>query len=364
MNIGIEQVMQSWGWTGISDEQVYDEEINIALMADELGYDDIWVVEHHFEDYSFCPDNFVYLAHLAGRTKRIKLATGAVILPWNIQPLRVAEKAALLDHLSGGRAILGLGRGLSRREYDQFGIPMEEARGRFDEAAAMIVEALETGVMEEHHGKYFDQPRAVIRPKPRASFKGRLKQVAMSPDSVEEAALLGAQMMQFTYKSMDTHKAEIEAYTAAYQKHHKRPAPIPIMTDITVCDSSAERAADNANKYVRDYLLSVMHHYEMMGDHFKDAKGYEAYGDTAVAMNEMGLDAVADAYVEGQVWGTPQQMLDKFEKRRQIIGDYDILIIPRFAGMPFEVAQRTVEVFAKEVMPELRSWDTAATRAA
>ena len=85
MNIGIEQVMQSWGWPGISDEQVYDEEIKIALMADDLGYDDIWVVEHHFEDYSFCPDNFVYLAHLAGRTKRIKLATGAVILPWNIQ---------------------------------------------------------------------------------------------------------------------------------------------------------------------------------------------------------------------------------------------------------------------------------------
>ncbi|MGE0486948.1 MAG: LLM class flavin-dependent oxidoreductase [Gammaproteobacteria bacterium] len=364
MNIGIEQVMQSWGWTGISDEQVYDEEIQIALMADELGYDDVWVVEHHFEDYSFCPDNFVYLAHLAGRTKRIKLATGAVILPWNIQPLRVAEKAALLDHLSGGRAILGLGRGLSRREYDQFGIPMEEARGRFDEAAEMIINALETGVMEEHHGQYFDQPRAVIRPKPKASFRDRLKQVAMSPDSVEEAALLGAQMMQFTYKPIEVHKQEINQYKAAFEKHHKRPAPVPIMTDITVCDTNADRAAEHAEKYVRDYLLSVMHHYEMMGEHFKNAKGYEAYGDTAVAMREMGLDAVAKAYVEGQVWGTPQQMLERFEQRRQVIGNYDVLIIPRFAGMPFEIAQRTVETFAKEVMPELRSWGAARTEAA
>ncbi len=364
MNIGIEQVMQSWGWDNISDEQVYDEEIKIALMADELGYDDVWVVEHHFEDYSFCPDNFVYLAHLAALTKRIKLATGATILPWNIQPLRVAEKAAMLDYLSNGRFVLGFGRGLSRREYEQFGIPMEESRGRFDEAADMILKALETGVMEEHHGQYFDQPRAVIRPKPRASFKHRLKQVAMSEDSVEEAAILGAQMMQFTYKPLDVHKAEIGAYCEAYKRHHGADAPVPIMTDITVCDTNVDRAAENANKYVRNYLLSVMHHYEMMGEHFKDAKGYESYGDTAVAMREMGLDAVADGYVEGQIWGTPQQMLEGFEKRREVIGDFDVLIIPRFAGMPFEIAERTVETFAKHVIPELKSWNIATTRAA
>src|SRR3546814_11965207 len=67
------------------------------------------LVEHHFEDYSFCPDNFVVLANLAARTERIGLGTGAVILPWN-DPLRVAEKASLLDHLRGGRLLLGVGR--------------------------------------------------------------------------------------------------------------------------------------------------------------------------------------------------------------------------------------------------------------
>ena len=363
MQIGMEQVFQSWGYDNITDGQVYDEELKLALMADQLGLDEVWVVEHHFEDYSFCPDNFVYLAHLAALTKHIKLATGAVIVPWNAQPLRVAEKAALLDQLSGGRFILGLGRGLSRREYSQFGISMDDARGRFDEAAPMIINALETGVMEEHHGKYFDQPRAVIRPKPK-SFKGRIKQVAMSPDSLEEAAQLGAQIMQFTYKPIEVHKQEIAAYAAAFRKYQNRPAPIPIMTDITVCDTNADRAAENANKYIRNYLLSVMHHYEMMGEHFKHAKGYEAYGDAATAMQSMGLDAVCDGYVKGQVWGTPQQMLEGFEKRRLVIGDFDILMIPRFAGMPFEVAERTVRVFAEKVVPELKSWDTAATQAA
>jgi len=275
----------------------------------------------------------------------------------------VAEKAAMLDQLSGGRCLLGLGRGLSRREYNQFGISMDESRDRFDEAAPMIINALETGVMEEHHGKYFDQPRAVIRPHPK-SFKGRIKQVAMSSDSVEEAAQRGAQMMQFTYKPLEVHKAEIDAYTTSFRKHHGHAAPLPIMTDITVCDTNADRVAENANKYIRAYLLSVMHHYEMMGEHFKNAKGYEAYGDAATAMNAMGLDAVVDSYVAGQVWGTPQQMLEGFEKRRRVIGDFDVLMISRFAGMPFECAERTLKTFAEKVMPELRSWDTAKTQAA
>ena len=69
MHVGLIQVMQSWGYDGMSDAEVYQQELDSALAADEQGYDSVWVVEHHFEDYSFCPDNFVYLAHLAGRTK-------------------------------------------------------------------------------------------------------------------------------------------------------------------------------------------------------------------------------------------------------------------------------------------------------
>ena len=130
MQLGICQIAQSFGYDNITDAQVYDEELKSAILADELGYDSVSMVEHHFEDYALCPDNFVYLAHLAAKTKRIKLMTGAVIVPWNAQPLRVAEKVALLDLLCGGRFMLGLGRGLSRREYAQMGVAMDESRGR------------------------------------------------------------------------------------------------------------------------------------------------------------------------------------------------------------------------------------------
>ncbi|MEC9247584.1 MAG: LLM class flavin-dependent oxidoreductase [Pseudomonadota bacterium] len=356
MHVGLIQVMQSWGYEGMSDAEVYEQELQSALAADEQGYDSVWVVEHHFEDYSFCPDNFVYLAHLAGRTKNIKLATGACIVPWNIQPLRVAEKAALLDQLCNGRLILGLGRGLSRKEFDQFGINMDESRERFDEAAPMILDALEKGVMESHEGKFFKQPNAVIRPKPTRTFKDRVTQVAMSPESGEEAAKLGAQMMAFNYKPMEVQKQEYEQYRQSFIKHHStEPRPL-LLTDMCICDSDSDRAKENS-KYIANYLLSVLHHYDLMGDHYKEAKGYEAYGDAVDALRETGKEGMMQAYVEGQIWGTPDEMLKKFEQRRKEMGRTDCLMAFRFAGMDFEIAQRSQKLFAKEVMPVLKSWE-------
>lgn len=362
MQIGIVQIAQSYGYDNITDAQVYDEEIRSAILADELGFDQISMVEHHFEDYALCPDNFVYLAHLAARTRRIKLMTGAVIVPWNTQPLRVAEKAALLDLLSGGRLILGLGRGLARREYDQFGIPMEESRGRYDEAVPMILDALETGVMAAHDGQYFKQPRAEIRPRPTKSFKGRTMQVAMSADSILEAAKHGLKMLQFSYKAPDVHRDEVQTYAKAYREKHKSPPPIPFFVDFLICDESAERAEEHARKYVRTYLMSLLRHYEMMGDHFP--KGYEEYGQNAKALASAGLDAIAEGYLAGQTWGTPQQILDKINARRAVVGDYDGMFVTRFAGTPYEVTERTMRTFAAKVMPELKSWGISGSMAA
>ncbi len=364
MQIGICQIAQSYGYDNISDPQVFDEEIRAAILADELGYDLVSMVEHHFEDYAFCPDNFVYLSHIAAKTKRIKLMTGAVIVPWNTQPLRIAEKAALLDLLCNGRLILGLGRGLARREYAQFGIGMEESRERFDEAVPMIVQALETGVMQAHDGKYFKQPQASIRPRPIRSFKGRTMQVAMSGDSIEEAAKHGFKMLQFAYKTLDVHAQEVATYAKLFRAKHQAPPPIPFFVDFLVCDENADRAAENASKHIRTYLLSLMQHYEMMNDHFSKAKGYEEYGRNAEAMAAAGLDAIADAYLAGQTWGSPQQILEKISARRAALGDYDGMFCVRFAGTPFDVVERTLRTFAKKVLPEVKSWNIAGTMAA
>ena len=197
MQIGLQMIFQSSGYPeGTSDGQVIAEEIQLGVLAEDLGFDSLWPVEHHFFDYAFCPDNVEFLAFMAARTRRIGLGTGAVILPWN-QPIRVAERMALLDHLAPGRVLFGMGRGLARREYAGFGIDMDESRDRFDEAGRMILDALETGFIEGD-GPYYPQARTEIRPRPERSFKDRTYAVAMSPDSVLSAADLCARRVVFS----------------------------------------------------------------------------------------------------------------------------------------------------------------------
>src|SRR5215468_4463728 len=195
MDVGMMMVFASYGWENCPDDRVWDEEIRLARLAADLGFDCLWSAEHHFNDYSFVPDNLHLMTWLAAQFPNIDVGTAAVIVPWH-DPLRVAENAAVLDLLSKGRLRLGLGRGLARREFAAFRKNMDESRERFDEAAPMIVKALETGFIEGD-GKFYRQPRIELRPRPKYSFDGRIYAVAASEDSVEACARLGARMVMF-----------------------------------------------------------------------------------------------------------------------------------------------------------------------
>lgn len=350
MHVGVQMIFQSWGYDkSVSDGQVVAEEIALGELADELGFHALWPVEHHFNDYSFCPDNTVFLAHMAARTKRILLGTGAVILPWN-EPLRVAEKIVLLDHLSNGRVLFGMGRGLARREYGGFGIPMDESRDRFDEAAPMILAALETGYIEGD-GPYFPQPRTPLRPAPGRSFDGRVYCVAMSPDSVLAAADLGARMVAFSQRPWDDQAAAINTYKERFTAAHGREPGLPVICDFVYCDGDAARAEDRAHRYIAGYLTSVMQHYELESDHLKQAKGYESYGNAVDLMKAIGLERLCEMYLSVNVWGTPDQIIDRLRARQEIVGDHDLTCCFRFAGLPYEEAEASMRRFARDVLP-------------
>jgi alkanesulfonate monooxygenase SsuD/methylene tetrahydromethanopterin reductase-like flavin-dependent oxidoreductase (luciferase family) len=352
MKVGVQMIFQSWGYGGkVTDEEVVAAEVHLGVLADELGFHALWPVEHHFDDYSFCPDNTVFLAHMAARTKRILLGTGAVILPWN-DPLRVAEKLALLDHLSNGRLLFGMGRGLARCEYAGFGIPMDESRDRFDEAAPMILRALETGVIEGD-GPFFPQPRASIRPAPSRSFAGRTYCVGMSPDSVLAAADLGAHLVMFSQRPWTDQAATVATYRERYvEAHGVEPGP-PMVCDFVHCDADAGRAEAVAHENIAAYLHSVMEHYELESDHFKTAKGYESYGNAVDLMRAVGLEKLCEMYLAVNVWGTPSQILERLDARREVIGDHDLTCCFRYAGLPTERAEASMRLFASEVLPKL-----------
>ncbi len=354
MDVGLMMIFSSYGWEGTSDDQVWDEDLRLARQAPELGFDVLWSAEHHFFDYSFCPDNLQLMTYLAGVCPDVDLGTAAVIVPWH-DPLRVAEQAAMLDYLCKGRLRLGLGRGLARREFAAFRGTMDESRTRFDEAAPMIVQALRTGWIEGN-GPHYEQPRIEIRPRPKHSFDGRIYAVASSEDSVNSAAKLGAHMVMFSDRPWPMRLPAIQLNRDLHRKYHGIPAPTMMITDFCLCAPTLDEAEQSARQYMGKFVESNFHHYELLGEHFKTVKGYDAYAQKAEIARKGGLEGAVEGFMKAAVWGTPDRVLRELEARRALIGDFELNTSFRFGGIPYEKAEQSLHLFAKEVLPVLKSW--------
>lgn len=355
MDVGIQLVFAAAGWN-IPDSEMYEQELELAKMANDLGFDAVWPVEHHFFDYSVCPDNTQLLSYLAALTPNLDLGTAAVIMPWN-EPLRVAEKISLLDNLSGGRVRFGMGRGLSRREYAPFrGVEMSESRGRFDESAAMVVEALASGYIEGD-GPYYPQPRTEIRPRPERDFSDRIYAVAGSDDSVESAARVGARMVMFAEKEWERRRPGIDRHQSLFQEVHGADAPPPLTADFTLCMHDGAEARDKATQYMGTYLASLLAHYELMDDHFANTEGYEGYGQNAEILRKVGEAGFLKGFMASNAYGTPDDLLQAFEERKEALGPYELATCFRYGGIPFDEAKASLELFAAEVLPVLKTWD-------
>src|SRR5438093_12764848 len=200
MHVGMATIFQN-PFDARSDREVYQNELRLADLAEPLGFESIWGVEHHFTDYTMCPDVLQFLTYMAGRTRTVGLGSMVVVLPWH-DPLRVAEQVAMLDHMSDGRLILGLGRGLGRVEFEGFGVNQEDSRAIFTEAAQMILEGLERGA-GEFDGRIVKQKRRELRPRPFKSFRGRTYAAAVSPESSVIMAKLGIGLLIIPQKPWD-----------------------------------------------------------------------------------------------------------------------------------------------------------------
>lgn len=354
MDVGMQMIFSSVGWD-VDDVETFQQELKMARMAEDLGFDVLWPAEHHFFDYSWCPDNTQLLSYLAAATERIHLGTAAVIMPWH-EPLRVAEKISMLEHLAPGRIRFGMGRGLSRREYASFrGIEMDESRGRFDEGSQMVIEALRTGFIEGE-GPYYPQPRTEIRPRPRSDMDGRIYAVASSDDSVESAARLGARMVMFADRSWKSRMPSIVRWRELFQEFHGVDAPPPMTADFCYCHPDADVAAERARTYMGTYLGSVLEHYEVMGDHFASTEGYDAYAKAAEVLRKVGSSGFLEGFMDATAHGTPDQILEQFRARRELLGEFELATCFRFGGIPHDEAEESMRLFAAECLPELQSW--------
>ena len=354
MDVGLMMIFSSYGWENITDRQVWDEDLKLAMQAPGLGFDALWSAEHHFFDYSFCPDNIQLMTYLTAKCPDIDVGTAAVILPWH-DPLRVAEQAIMLDMLANGRFRFGMGRGLARREFTAFRGTMNESRERFDEAAAMIIEGLRTGFVEGN-GKHYKQPRIELRPRPERSFDGRIYAVASSEDSVHSCANLGAHMVMFSDRPWEMRMPSIELNRKLQQEQHGRPAPTMMITDFCICAPTMEKAEALALKHMGKFVESNFHHYELLGEHFKTVKGYDAYAQKAEIARKGGLEGAVAGFMKAAIWGTPDRVLHELEARRALIGDFELNASFRFGGIGYDDAETSLRLFSKEVLPVLKSW--------
>src|SRR3989441_7625155 len=155
-----------WGPDG--EEKLVREALEQIELADRLGFDSVWEVEHHFlEEYSHSSAPEVFLAAASQRTRRIRLGHGIVQLPLGFNhPARVAERISMLDLVSGGRVEFGTGESASRMELEGFGVSPAEKRAMWQEAAAQVALMLSQSPYPGYDGKYFKMPPRNVVPKP------------------------------------------------------------------------------------------------------------------------------------------------------------------------------------------------------
>ena len=352
MHVGMAVVFQGMG-EGRTDRNVYRNELRLGDLAEPLGFESIWGVEHHFTEYTMCPDVLQYLTYFAARTERVQLGSMVVVLPWH-QPIRVAEQVVMLDHMSNGRVIFGIGRGLGRVEFDGFGVDQEDSRAIFVESAQTILEGLERGYCE-FDGQFVKQERREIRPRPFKSFRGRTYAAAVSPESSVIMAKLGIGLLIIPQKPWDVVIQELDTYRGVYQETNGVEAPPPIVAGWTFCDESADRAEEMAREYIGEYWRTVVRHYELVGDHLTKMRGYEGYKSMQErATRPGGVDELIEFFLGLQVWGTPEQCYQKIVDTQQRTGGEAFVGVFSYAGMPYDMAEANMRLFAAEVMPRLK----------
>jgi alkanesulfonate monooxygenase SsuD/methylene tetrahydromethanopterin reductase-like flavin-dependent oxidoreductase (luciferase family) len=301
------------------------------------------------------PNVTQFLSWVAGQTQRIRLGTMVTVLPWH-DPVRVAENFVVLDHLSQGRAILGIGRGLGRVEFDAFRTEMSESRRRFTEYAEAIINGLETGVLQ-YDGEFYRQPRLELRPRPFATFKGRTFASAISPYSLDLMAKLGVGVMVIAQKPWELVQEELAGYRARYLELNGTQAPKPILAlFVGVSDDPAE-AQRMRSQYLQRYARSTVEHYEFQNQKFAEIDGYEYYAGLARNIAKHGLDKFNGFLADLQVWGTPDQVVEKILANVARCEAGALIVQPRFGGMENDVAEKNYRLFVEKVLPALKAHD-------
>ena len=322
---------------------LYRDHLEEAVLAEELGFDCVWVSEHHFSPECWNPSPFTFLAAVAARTERLRLGTYVLLLPLH-NPVRVAEDVAVLDLLSRGRVDLGVGVGSSPAEFDTFGIPLGERLGRTFEALR-IIERCFSGEKFSHAGKYYTFPDVHLTTRPVQRPGPPILVAAMGEQSVAWTARRGYGMAAGAGRGHDK-------YFAALREHGRDPATLPIAS-VPIRLHVAE-SRDAAWDEVEAGLHQVLHFYRTHGNPAAGTRGSEPLGALPPVGEFRHVPEIGHGDAPFAV-GTPEDALKALQMFRGR-GLTHLSLNLHQPGQDSASVRRSMRLFARELMPALKAW--------
>jgi alkanesulfonate monooxygenase SsuD/methylene tetrahydromethanopterin reductase-like flavin-dependent oxidoreductase (luciferase family) len=313
------------------NERLYAQTIEQMVFAEQLGFDAVWISEHHFLDDGYCPSLLTVAAHVAARTSRVRIGTSVLLLPFH-DPLRVAEDAATVDLLSGGRFDLGIGLGYRAEEFEVFGFPRRQRPSRFEENLAILRKAW-SGEAFTHEGRYHHIDRPIrVTPQPLQQPHPPIWCAASSIPAAERAA---RERLHLTIRGSR------DVYDAWANGLHERGE-----------DVGAYQCVTRRSFYVTDDPDRA---WAEIGPHaVYQTRAYEQWGAA-------GLDATTDAQEQTdlrsrQTWiiGTPDEVAAEIRRYHERLPFTQYIGFGVPPGMAPEAMNASIERFAREVMPLLR----------
>jgi alkanesulfonate monooxygenase SsuD/methylene tetrahydromethanopterin reductase-like flavin-dependent oxidoreductase (luciferase family) len=355
MKFGIFYEMQLPRPWGREDEwRLYQNALTQVEMADRLGYDYAWEVEHHFlEEYSHSSAPEVFLAAASQRTKNIRLGHGIFQLTTN-HPAKVAEKISVLDLLSNGRVELGMGESASITELEPFNVAFKEKRAIFEDAVKCLVPMF-TQDSTAYDGPYFKFPPRNVLPKPRQNPHPPLWTACSQLQTIAYAGEKGLGALGFQFVSADAAHAWVHAYYNAITKRLSTLADYPINPNIALvsmfmCAKTDEEAREKADGAT--FFQFCLRYYNS-ADRKRPGPGevdmWVEYNKWKAANREQ-----ADAALTGGLIGSPETIRKKLRKFEQSHID-QVILLNQAGRNAHEDICASLELFAAEVMPEFHA---------
>ena len=354
------EATRDWTDPPVPDYEVVEEDVELGLLCDALGYDSLWTVEHHATPYNMVTSTVQLLTYFAGATSNLDFGTMVIVLPWH-HPVRVAEDITMLHNLlgEGRRLTVGIGRGAGRREFRALNIPMDESRERFLEALAIIRGALAQDVFS-FDGTYYQVPEISIRPRPRdgQSLVDDIHCAWGSAQTIPIAAEAGLKPLVIPQKGWDEYVKDLEQFNDV-RAGNGLESLRPIVALTVYCAATEADAEAGAKQYFTEYADAAIRSYELDGQHFATTRGYEAYAANATSTRDALAQKIGQTYFDSHVWGTPDMCIEKIRAVTELLGPSEIVALPRVGSMSFEVASANVKLFAEEVLPAVHEIEVA-----